>query len=229
MRILVIADIHSNLEAFKAVLENVPDYDRALCVGDVVGYGPRPNECVDEVRALGADCVMGNHDYASVTDVAAGFNPYAAYAVHYTHRKLTEESMRYLEGLPWSSRFEAEGLSVAVYHGSPRAPLDEYVFPDYPSSTLSWFLRQAGADVLVLGHTHMPMVRRIEGGVVVNPGSVGQPRDGDPRASFMLLDLSGGEVRAEVFRIRYDIERVAREMREEGLPPILYERLFLGW
>jgi len=229
LRILVIADIHSNLEALKTVLEEAPEYDSVVCVGDVVGYGPNPNECVDEVRALNAECVMGNHDYASVTDVAAGFNPYAAYAVHYTHRKLTEESLKYLSGLPRSVRLEVEGVRVAVYHGSPRAPLDEYVFPDYPSSTLSRFLQMADADLLILGHTHVPMVRRVERGVVVNPGSVGQPRDGDPRASFMVLDLSGGEVDVRHFRVKYDVERVARVMRDEGLPPMLYERLFLGW
>lgn len=227
MRIGVISDIHSNLPALRAVLKDMGRVDELLCAGDLVGYASQPNEVVELCR--GIPTVMGNHDYASVTGEVGWFNPSARRAALWTRDHLTEASRKYLRSLPEELRLTREGVRLYMVHGSPRDPLFEYVFPDLPQHSLLELVRRVEAEVIVLGHTHVPMRRLIQGKLVLNPGGVGQPRDRDPRASYLVLEVEEGEVEVEFRRVEYDIEEAAEGIRRAGLPPELASRLFVGW
>ena len=229
MRIAVISDIHSNLPALEAVLEDLGRVDEILCAGDLVGYASQPNEVVDLLRRRGIPAVMGNHDYAAVTGEVEWFNPSARRAALWTRERLTEENRRYLRSLPEELRLTREGVRIYLVHGSPRDPLFEYVFPDLPQRQLLELVRGVEAQVILLGHTHVPMRRVIQGKLVLNPGGVGQPRDRNPRASCLVLTLEDGEAEAEFRRVEYDIDRAAEGIRKAGLPPELASRLYVGW
>ncbi len=228
MRVAVISDIHSNLEALRRVLADAPRVDEILCLGDLVGYAAQPNEVVQLVREKEVICVMGNHDYAALTRDVSGFNRLAAEAALWTNRVLTEENRKYLHSLPLERRIKLGGKKVYMVHGSPRDPLNEYVFPDTPNAALLELVRDVDADVILMGHTHIPMQRRIFGKLVLNPGGVGQPRDLDPRASYLLLRISD-EVEFEFRRVKYDINLTAQRIRKAGLPEELAARLYFGW
>ncbi|MEM2106970.1 MAG: metallophosphoesterase family protein [Candidatus Bathyarchaeia archaeon] len=230
MRVIVISDIHSNLEALEAVASSMGDFDAIFCLGDLVGYGADPNEVVDKVRLLEPQVVIaGNHDYAVVSGDTSGFASHAALAVEWTRRTLHPRNMSYLANLPHRSLREEQGLRLGMYHGSPRDPLDEYVFPGTPEFILRGMVDYAGVDILMLGHTHMPMQVNIGSRYLLNPGSVGQPRDGDPRASYLILDLEGGHVKFELRRIKYDIDSAAEKILSKPVPKFLADRLYLGY
>ena len=229
MRFAILSDIHSNLEALEAVVGKLPKYDELICLGDVIGYGPQPNEVIDRLQQLRPTTVlMGNHDCATVTGDVEGFSSHAARAIEWTRREISQAGLHYLSALKPSARLERDGVSLALFHGSPRDPLNEYVFPGLPERVGRSLVEVAAASVVLLGHTHMPMLYRFNGGVLANPGSVGQPRDGDYRASFALLTLSHGEVSFEVQRIGYDVSSVADRIIRSGLPSFLAERLYIG-
>ena len=228
MRLLVVSDIHGNLTALREVLDDAGEHDLALCAGDIAGYGPKPGECVDAVRGLNARCVVGNHDVEVTTGEPLGSNPYAAQAIRIHRRILDPEQKGWLGGLPRSLELDLDGFKVAVFHGSPLQPLREYVFPVEAQMRAKQFLESTGADMIILGHTHMPYVVRTGRGMIVNPGSVGQPRDGDPRASYAMVDLAGGEVEVANRRVEYDIDLVASRIREQGIPEPLASRLYVG-
>jgi len=229
MRVVVLSDIHSNLTAFQAVIENLPTYDELYCLGDVVGYGPQPNEVVEKLQQLRPTMVlMGNHDYAVATGDVEGFSSNATTAIKWTRRVASEPSLEYLSALKPSARIEREGRTLGLFHGSPRDPLMEYVFPALTERAVRGFVEMAAAKIVLLGHTHMPMMYRFNGGVLANPGSVGQPRDGDPRASFALLTITQDEITFDVQRVEYDIRSVAERIIDSGLPSFLAERLYMG-
>jgi len=229
MRIAVISDIHSNLTALEAVIDKLPKHDDLFCLGDIVGYGPQPNEVIARLAELHPSVtILGNHDYAVISGDVQGFSTNAATAVEWTRRKLNEVSHDYLAALKPSARIQREGRSFALYHGSPLDPLNEYIFPSLPATIGRSLVTAASASIVLLGHTHMPMLHKFEGDLLANPGSVGQPRDGDPRASFALLSLSEGDVRFEVQRVRYDVGLVADRILSNGLPRFLAERLYTG-
>ncbi len=228
MKICVISDIHSNLAAFQAVLKHLPKCDVTVCVGDLVGYAAEPNEVVDLVRSKNMKAVLGNHDYGVISRDTTGFNTIAAKAVLWTTPQLKAENARYLRGLPEELKFTCGGKKVVAVHGSPRDPLFEYIFPDISNHELFEVIRDVDADVLIIGHTHVPMVRTIQGKLVVNPGSVGQPRDWNPRASYMVLTIDD-EVKVEHERVEYDIEKTAAKIKAAGLPDELAMRLHFGW
>ncbi len=225
-RAVFVSDVHSNLEALEAVLEEAGGL-RVFCAGDVVGYGASPNEVVGLLRRVGATCVQGNHDRAAVTGDVRGFNPTAGMAAVWTSRQLTDESRGFLAALPTGARGTVGGRSLYMVHGSPDDPLWEYVLPSTHADLLDHYLGKVGADVLALGHTHAPFEWRGEG-LVFNPGSVGQPRDGDPRASYAVLCAEGGRVEVELRRVECDVERSARKVLASGLPPSLSSRLLSG-
>lgn len=215
--------------------------DAIWCLGDTVGYGPRPNECCDLVRTRADPVLIGNHDLVALgsEEVAlAEFNPEAAEASRWTTRELKEESRSFLEGLQPT----AERDGVQLFHGSPRDPVWEYVVTELVALQS---LALTKAPVVLVGHTHAATALcladgRLEGGVVpagfeadldrgrwlLNPGSVGQPRDGDPKAAFLELDLTAR--RARFPRVAYPVERTQEEIRERGLPDSLAERLAHG-
>ena len=224
MRLALISDPHANLPALQAVLAAIDrePVDRIVCAGDLVGYNPWPNEVLALLRERGVLAIRGNHDRAALTGSAIGLNPIAAEALAWTAKRLTPETFATLRKLDNRTRFPAGDATVAVYHGSPRDD-DEYVFPEDAAEDL---VRAAGVEVVVLGHTHVPMYCAYPTGIIVNPGSVGQPRDGDPRAAYALLDTDTEEWRVE--RVPYDIASVQRAIHRAGLPRFLADRLALG-
>jgi len=229
LRIAVISGIHSNLVAFETVIANLPEHDQLFCLGDMVGYGPQPNEVVERLRQLQPTVVlMGNHDYAVATGDSSGFSPHAAVAVKWTRRQMKQENSNYLSDLPPSTILEVEGVPLGLFHGSPRDPLTEYIFPGIPESVAKKMIEKAGVKAVLLGHTHMPMLYPFEGEMLGNPGSVGQPRDGDPRASFAMLTVSDEKISFDIKRVEYDIDSIADKIRKAGLPEFLAERLYVG-
>ena len=222
-----ISDVHSNLEALEAVLASLGK-EELYCLGDVVGYGANPNEVVGLLRERGAQVVMGNHDYAAATGDAGSFNPRAAMAAKWTSRQLTEANLDYLRRLPKERNLEFGGVKFCVVHGSPDDPLWEYVDPATHSQLFGHYLRKLGVMGLALGHTHIPYSWKGTEGEVFNPGSVGQPRDGDWRASFAVGDFEGGAIELEHRRVEYDVEGAAEKIIRAGLPEPLAARLRTG-
>jgi putative phosphoesterase len=229
-RVAFISDVHSNLEALEAVLDEVGDL-KVYCCGDIVGYGASPNEVVRTLRGIGATCVMGNHDYASIKGDVGDFNARAAMAVIWTSQHLTQESRAFLEALPREISTEIGAKRAYMTHGSPDDTMWEYVLPSTHSDLFGYYLKKVNADVMALGHTHLAFGwRSDEGRVVFNPGSVGQPRTGDRRASFAILHAGGGETEpmVEIRQVEYDVERAAKKILESGLPPSLASQLLSG-
>ncbi len=234
MRIALISDIHSNWEALQAVWREVKRADAILCMGDLVGYGASPNEVVEFVREQMKKrtflCVRGNHDNAIAFGLDWGFNPYAREAVRWHQRVMSIENLEFLRKLPVRQLFTDDtGRSYLLIHGSPRAPLYEYLFPWLPESEFRAVLSYIKQDDLLVGHTHVPMLKLIDSRRIINPGSVGQPRDGDWRASYGVID-TGEEPpdNVEFYRVEYDVEESVRKIVEAGLPRFLAERLFEG-
>lgn len=246
MRFLIFSDVHANATALEAVLESAKNrWDRALCLGDVVGYGPDPNEVIDRVRQLDGVTIRGNHDKAGCgLDHADDFNAVAREAALWTRKQLRPENLDYLRELP-QGPLDVEGVSIM--HGALRDE-DEYIFA--PAQALDSLL-EAPTAVSFFGHTHFQggfamrdnrlevlhlrpgagssfMALRIEPWVryLLNPGSVGQPRDGDARAAFALADIEHRVV--EFWRVPYDVEAVQKRMTAAGLPEPLVLRLAFG-
>ncbi|MFB6241526.1 MAG: metallophosphoesterase [Candidatus Nanosalina sp.] len=226
MRVAVVSDIHSNIEAFEAVMEDMPEVDKVLCAGDLVGYGVDPDAVVDKVRERGIEPVKGNHDEKIVTyENLDRFNRLARQALTYNRERISQENLEYLSQLPEKKSMSLGGSEVFMVHGSPRKPVEEYVregdvTPEFLDSCFD-----SEPDVLIMGHTHVPFVKKVSGTLVFNPGSVGQPRDSDPRASYALLDTETLE--AEIHRVEYDVEKAAEKIRED-LNPLLGDRLEKG-
>lgn len=242
MRLAVLSDIHSNLVALDAVLDDLstlPPVDQAWVCGDIVGYGPQPNEVIDRLRQRDARAVMGNHDGAAVGLVdVTWFNDAAAAAIAWTAGALIAESRTYLSELP---ERRTDGDLTAV-HGSPRDPIWEYIVSaEVARANLDEFTTR----ICLFGHTHYPVLYAEKDGemgrvgteagvrtplpggrLMLNPGSVGQPRDGNPDSSYVVLDLDAGDV--EFRRVSYDIGRTQQLMREQQLPSWLAERLSHG-
>lgn len=227
-RIAFISDVHSNLEALEAVLDEVGKL-RVFCAGDIVGYGGSPNEVVRLLRGVGATCVLGNHDVASLSGDVGEFNPRAAMAAVWTSEHLSDESRAFLESLPRDVKAEVGGKSVYMVHGSPDDNMWEYVTPSTHADLFDYYLQKVNSDVMVLGHTHMAFQWRGEGGgLVFNPGSVGQPRSGDKRASYAILSVEDGRAEVEARQVEYDVERAAKKILSSGLPPSLATQLLSG-
>lgn len=218
MDIGIIADIHGNRVALNAVLAEMPPVDGLVCAGDVVGYNPWPGACVDAVRERDMPTVMGNHDRAVATGTSFSFNSMAGAGVAYAREQLGEEQVAWLAELPDErTAFEAQ---IKVVHGHPDDP-DRYTYPDMFGADML-----DEEDVLVLGHTHVQHHESYDEGIVLNPGSVGQPRDGDPRAAYAVLDMDAMSVTEH--RVEYDIAAVERAVAEAGLPEAIGSRLRKG-
>jgi predicted phosphodiesterase len=225
MRIAVISDIHSNLYALEAVLERIRELspDAVLCLGDIVGYGAHPNECRRLVREAAGYSIVGNHDRAALTRDVGFMNPYAAAAALWTADQLDDDSRAYISSLQQSASIDdGVGGVVRGFHGSD-ADANEYVYEEMAEEGI---LTRSGATAVFLGHTHVPFLRTFESGIVGNPGSVGQPRDGDPRASFAVFNTESREF--EMTRVEYDIDSASESILKAGLPMILASRLFVG-
>jgi putative phosphoesterase len=217
--------VHANLPALEAVLDDMPAVDRVYCAGDVVGYNPWPAECVERVREVAAATVRGNHDRTVETPERYRANRMAEAGLERAKAALSADQREWLDGLPRAET--VAGGRFLLVHSHPAAEReDAYVYPEeFP--TLD---RHMGDhDGIVLGHTHVQGCREVAGGVVCNPGSVGQPRDGDPRAGYAVLDATAdGADAVETRRVSYDIDRVAEAVREAGLPETTADRLYEG-
>jgi predicted phosphodiesterase len=243
MRVAVISDIHGNLHALDAVIAALEDEppDAVWCLGDLVGYGPRPNVCCSKVAARADICLAGNHEGGVLGDLPLDeFSHEAAASARWTQEVLDEDAREYLARL--SPEAVVPEADVELYHASPRDPVWEYVLD---AGAMRAALEGTNASIVLVGHSHVPLVAVLEeddlradhapdgtevdlssGKLLMNPGSVGQPRDGDPRAAFLVLDL---EAKTAVFRrVDYPIEQTQEEIRERGLPEPLAERLAHG-
>jgi len=226
---VVISDIHSNIDSFRAVIAELPPHDSILFLGDLIGYGPNPNEVVEQLQQLQPDAaLMGNHDYAVTTGNVGGFSPHAATAIEWTRRRIKPKNLAYLSSLQSSARIRMNRVELALFHGSPADPLSEYIFPGISNDSAKLVIQSAGASLVLLGHTHMPMVYSFNEEMLANPGSVGQPRDGDPRAAFAVLTISDGKFSFEIHRVQYEVNIVAERIVQAGLPEFLGERLYAG-
>ena len=242
MRALIIGDIHSNLEAFRAVLDDAVrhgGFDRVWCLGDVVGYGPDPVACVALLRRYEHLCVAGNHDRAAIGWLdARDFNPYAAAACRWTASRLRPEDVTYLSRL---TEMVSEG-DITLVHGSLRRPIREYLLSEEAAHATFGLL---DTFYCFVGHSHVPRVYREIGEgprleslregeplalgderLIVNPGAVGQPRDGDPRAAYVIYDDASRTLSFR--RVEYDVAATQEKMRRAVLPPRLVERLAVG-
>lgn len=229
MRIALIADIHSNLAALEAVLADIEaqKIKKILCCGDVIGYAGSPNECCDKIRSLNAPCIAGNHDVNAVTFENIGwFNDDAKAALGWTAGRLTKENRTWLMSLPRIWREKIEGKEIVMVHGSPHDYLYEYVEKGADEKLFRLFLEETKADILVLAHTHVPWIKKIDNKLIINPGAVGQPRDGNNHASYAILDTKKGGV--EIRRVGYDIDKETKKILDAGLPRFLAERLYAG-
>ena len=241
MKLGILADIHSNLEALRCALDALKDVSGFICPGDIVGYGPNPNECVEIVRGLDCRTVAGNHEYACIrkTDPSY-FTGDAKEAIEWTSKVLTEENRKFLEGLPEY----LETNDCEIVHGSLRDPLVEYIFSVQIGAATIELMKK---KICFVGHLHTSLVVVKENGgkydgwqlndgdvvdtkkfdkAVINVGGVGQPRDMDPRASFGIFDTEKGTV--EIRKVEYDIQAVQDKMRKAKLPEFLIERLKYG-
>ncbi|MCD6552932.1 MAG: metallophosphoesterase [Chloroflexi bacterium] len=246
MRCLVISDIHANLAAFEAVLADAGKFDVIWCLGDMVGYGPDPNECIERLRAFPHLCIAGNHDWAVLGRVdIEDFNPDAQRASLWTRQQLTPDNLAYLESLPITL---VEEEKFTLVHGSPRQPIWEYIL--YPSIAKPNFAH-FNTRFCFVGHTHAPAIFRYwrnehdvpvcesiavsytnatllgDDRLIINPGSVGQPRDGDARASYAILDTD--TLTLEHHRVYYPVEITQARMDAAHLPGRLITRLSYGW
>jgi predicted phosphodiesterase len=242
MRVAVISDIHANLHALDSVVDEIDAerVDAIWCLGDLVGYGPRPNECCTAAQARARVCLIGNHDLLALGTIVEDddFNPDAAAAGHWTRTVLEDDCRGFLAALEPQARTEGAEL----FHASPRDPVWEYVLSGEAALAA---LALTSAPLVLVGHSHIPLaivlgadtlagglaradasIDLSEGRWLLNPGSVGQPRDGDPRAAWLLLDLDAG--RGWFRRVSYPVERTQAEMREAGLPEPLAARLASG-
>jgi predicted phosphodiesterase len=239
MRYAIIADIHANLEAFQTVLEDIKtqNVQQIVCLGDVVGYNANPKECLQMVRAMNIPVVKGNHDeYCSTDDALEGFNPHAAEAVIWTRNQLTAEERQWLRDLKYSRMVG----NFTIVHATLDAPQRwGYVF-DKLAAAASFPYQNT--QVCFFGHTHVPVAfmrdTAVRGGTYskfkvdpakkyfVNVGAVGQPRDNNPRAGYVVYDADAGTI--ELRRLDYDIATTQKKIRDAGLPERLAERLEFG-
>lgn len=217
MKLLLISDLHGNIEALNAVLGNVK-YDRAVCMGDLVDYGPDPGAVIDWIRRNDVPVIRGNHDNAVgfMVDCGCGYK-YKHLSVatrEYTWKVLSEADMEFLRGMPLDRDLEIDGLKLKMVHGSPQSFFD-YLYPDIAPEKLAEYTAGIYCDYLLTGHTHFPAVLKAPTTTVLNPGSVGQPRDKDWRASCMVLDTAART--QEIIRITYDIDATCRKI-EQSMP-----------
>jgi putative phosphoesterase len=227
-RVAVITDIHGNLPALEATLDAIDQIgvDGIYCGGDLVGYGPHPNDVCRVIEEREIPTIYGNYDFAIARELAdcgcayvtAHDRELGQRSVAWTLAHTDQRSRDFMFALPFELRFELGERQIHLVHGSPRK-VNEYLFEDKPASLYERLAKAEQGDVLVFGHTHKPWIREYGGVLFVNCGSVGKPKDGDSRCAFAILELDQtGHVRASIERVPYDAEAVAREVEAAGLP-----------
>jgi len=236
MLIAAFSDVHGNWHALNSVLADIRARapDATVCLGDLVGYGAFPNEVIETVREAAIPVVAGNYDdgvgfdreecgcaYTTPEDIARGDQ-----SLKWTQAHVTPENKAWLRSLPREVRFEAAGKRVLCVHGSPRR-INEYLYEDRPERSLERMFEGLEADLVLCGHTHRPYQRRVVGTDLINVGSAGRPKDGDPRAGYALIEVAG-EVRATFPSVAYDVEAAAGGIEATDLPHEFARRLRSG-
>jgi protein phosphatase len=237
MKILIISDIHGNSVALRTVLEDAKRWDYVWVLGDLVDYGPEPHIVIDIVRELKPDViVMGNHDYAVAFNTDCRCDPEIHELSEYTRRNisyrlLSREQIEWLKSLPIKIEKNVNGRKIYIVHGSPRNPLYGYLKPDLSKDEILLQItpsiyavkpRPVNADIVLVGHTHIPTTILVDDRYILNPGSCGQPRDGDLRASYAIYDIEKGVF--EIRRVKYDIGKVVEKLKNLNL-----EERYLKW
>ena len=236
-RVAVITDLHANLPALQAALARIDELgvDAIYCGGDLVGYGPHPNEVCALIAEREIPTIYGNYDYAIARDlddcgcayVTAHDRELGQRSVDWTLAHTAQASKDFMRALSFDLRFAVGDSAVHLVHGSPRK-VNEYLFEDKPASLYERLAAAEDAGALVFGHTHKPWVHDYGGVRFVNCGSVGKPKDGDPRGAFAVLDAEGAEVRVTIERVDYDAAAVAREVADAGLPSEFADKLVIA-
>jgi len=223
MRIALLSDIHANEPALQAVLSDLSKdaVDLVICIGDIVGYGPDPAACVSLMREHADSCVAGNHDREANTPERYSGHPTAGPGLKHTYEQLDDDELAWLDELPERRRLQEDSITVAHSHPDP-VHTDRYVYPEDFSTVGT----TVDTDLLAMGHTHVQGAETVEGTLVVNPGSVGQPRDGDPGAAYAVVDTD--DQSADLRRVDYDIDEVRDRVQATGLPDEAWERLKEG-
>ena len=237
MKAAIISDIHANLEALKAVLKSIEQYDvdAVYCLGDTVGYGPNPNECIELVREKCLYVLLGNHDHAAIDKTKLEyFNPYARAAVFWTREHLTPKNKEYLASLPYTHQND----EMLMVHASPSNPAHWYYIQKPYEAQIE--MQSFSQSLCFIGHSHMPVIfsesdvfrgpfYNFEAGkkYIVNVGSVGQPRDGNHKACYALYDLRAKSL--SYIRLEYEVQQTYSKILKAGLPPFLAERLLKGY
>ncbi|MEB3779207.1 MAG: metallophosphatase family protein [Desulfurococcales archaeon] len=233
-RILVVSDIHGNIYSLNTVLEHARGWDELVVLGDLVDYGPHPGEVIDILRGYDAKIVRGNHDHA----VAFGVDCRCGEETHWlsvwfrenvTLKLLSEDQRKYLASLPLKLNLEIDGLNIHMMHAAPSNSLYAYLYPWLDNSQVCKLLKshsplrlsgdkgsRCPQGLYLVGHTHHQFYRVVEGAIVANPGSVGQPRDGDPRAGYMIIDTTREAI--ELYRVKYDVGRTVEAIMNLGVP-----------
>ena len=241
MRYAILADIHANLSALQAVMKDIQQKGGAgefWCLGDIVGYGPDPCQCIEVIKEYSSICVAGNHDWAAIGKIETSFfNPDAAAAAQWTRQQLSPQDIDFLKKLALT----AEKGDFTLVHGSPRDPIWEYILT---TAEAEKNLKELKTQHCFIGHSHLPLVFQYDAHcpgrtfkdqdvvrlaalrLIINPGSVGQPRDHDPRASYALYDSDAETI--TLHRIEYDIQATQHRMQHAGLPAALINRLAYG-
>lgn len=233
MKIALLGDAHANLPALETVLAHAAQQqpDAIWYVGDFVGYNPYPNRVVRLLRRASAVSIIGNYDEKVLRFGQKGWkaprHPLKYRAFEWAYRSLSKKNRRYLQTLPREIVLRFKHASVLLTHGSP-ASNKEALTPDTPDARLRELAQLAGVDIIVCGHSHRPFARQVGGVWFINPGSVGRPDDGDPRAAYALLTLKKSGVRVRHFRLDYDVERVVEKLRQKKLPAEFGEMLRRG-
>lgn len=243
MRVGIIADVHGNAEALESVLDSLQDVEQIWCLGDLIGYGPEPERCIDMMMTRKHICVIGNHDLCVLGDIDTGdFSREAITTCVWSRARLDENHLAYLRGLPTRAE-PAPG--VLLVHGSPRKDVFEYVLSSWQADEI---LCETNKSIVFVGHSHVPLVfvkageayvdfislrdgqvlelNKKSAKYLINPGSVGQPRDGNPKASYMVFDT--GEYTLEYHRVAYPVKITQERIELAGLPASLSDRLERG-
>lgn len=227
MQIGIISDIHSNLAALKIVIDyfKLHNITLIICAGDMIGYYTRPNEVLDYIRSLNVKSILGNHEIAVITGNTKDFNIIAKQSISYTKRNISKKNLEFLKSLPLRLTLEIDNKKITIVHGSPVNPLEEYIYEEDINDDFIKTYFITPPDILIMGNTHIPFIKRVNQTLVINPGSVGQPRDRDPRTCFVIYDSTINK--AKIIRLDYNINEVAKET-SEYLSTKLVDRLFHG-
>jgi putative phosphoesterase len=236
MILAFISDVHANLEAFDSVMRDIEsrDVDQIYCLGDIVGYGPDPEEVTRRIMKI--QSIAGNYDDAvgySKSSCGCSYKPgreteVGDISLNWTIENTSQEIKNYLKSLKHRMELEFDGVKFLLVHGSPLDELLEYVTPDTEPERLRKIIENVEADVIISGHTHLPMAKFFKGKLILNAGSVGRPKDGNPKACYLLIYIHEGVLSYEFIRVSYDVKKTCEKIAMKKLPAELSVVLTLG-